>query len=315
MATVRRVGEDLGRWWGMSRRYYLVDLLARTAQEFARRRSTTYAAALSYYVILSFFPLLIFIVAMLGLVVRDRAAQENVTTTLLQALPAGIDLQESKENLLREVGRTNHSLVGIGALLVTGWSASAMFTALRRALNVAFGIPDDTSFIRTRARDLAGVLGTLVFFVAMVMVLFVVILVVALGLLLGQMVLPNEVIQILPLGVAGRLFFLLLSYLVSFSSVLAVYRIVPDQRLRVRELWTGAALAAAGFEAAKFGFGLYVSTFGRFEEIYGALGNAVAFLVFVFLVASIVLFAAVLISVRRHDRATGALTPAAAHGR
>jgi membrane protein len=314
VTSVRRVGEDLGRWWGMSRRYYLVDLLARTTQEFAQRRSTTYAAALSYYVILSFFPLLTFVIALLGLVVRDQVVEDNLTEALLRALPASFGVQENKENLLREVSRTSHSLVGITALFATGWSASAMFTAMRRALNVAFGIPDDMSFIRTKARDLGGVLGTLVFLVAMVFVLFLVLFVVTLGLVLGQMVLPHEVIQILPLGIAGRLFVLLLSYMVSFCSVLVVYRILPDKRFPVRDLWFGAALAAAGFEAAKFGFGLYVSTFGRFEEIYGALGNAVAFLVFVFLVANIVLFAAVLISVRRNDRATPALTPAAAHG-
>ena len=311
MAAVRRLGEGLGRWWEISHRVYLIDLLARTAREFTRRRSTTYAAALSYYVLLSFFPLLIFIVAVLGLVLRDPEAQESITTSLLQALPAGLDMQQNTENVLREVGRTNHSLVGIAALLATGWSASTMFTALRRALNVAFDSPDQISFIRSKARDLAGVVGTLVFLVAMVMVLFVVLFVVTLGLVLGQMVLPNEVIEILPLGVAGRLFFLLLSYLVSFASVLVVYRIVPDRRLRLRDLWPGAALAAAGFEAAKFGFGLYVSTLGRFQEIYGALGNAVAFLAFVFLVANIVLFAAVLISVRLRDLGASS-TPAPA---
>jgi membrane protein len=315
MVTVRRVGDGLGRWWGLSRRLYLVDLLARTVQEFTLRRSTTYAAALSYYAMLSFFPLLIFIVAVLGLILRDPGAQEEVTSALLQVLPAGIDLQENTENVLREVGRTNHSLVGIAALLATGWSASAMFTALRRALNVAFGIPDHTSFIRSKARDLAGVVGTLVFLVAMVVVLFVTLFVVALGLVLGQMVLPNEVIEILPLGIAGRLFFLLLSYLVSFASAIVVYRIVPDRRLPWRDLWPGAALAAAGFEAAKFGFGLYVSTYGHFEEIYGALGNAVAFLAFVFLVANIVLFAAVLVAVRRRDRGTGSAAPASGRGR
>jgi membrane protein len=314
MVTVRRVGEGLGRWWELSRRYYLVDLLARTVQEFTRRRSTTYAAALSYYVLLSFFPLLIFIVALLGLVLRDPEAQESVTTSLLQALPAGLDLQENTENVLREVGRTNHSLVGIAALLATGWSASTMFTALRRALNVALDIPDHTSFIRNKARDLAGVVGTLLFLLAMVAALVVVLFVVALGLVLGQMVLPHEVIEILPLGIAGRLFFLTLSFLVSFVSVLMVYLIVPDRRLRLRELWPGAALAAAGFEAAKFGFGLYVSTYGRFQEIYGALGNAVAFLAFVFLVANIVLFAAVLVSVRRRDRGTGSPAPASGCG-
>src|SRR5947208_2405390 len=117
MVGVRRVGDDLGRWWGMSRRIYAVDLLARTTSEFARRR----------------------------------------------------------------------------------------------ALNVAFDIPDDPSFIRAKARDLAGVVGVFFFLVAMAAVLFVVLFVMALGLVLGQAVLPHELIKVLPTNVAGRLFGLLLS--------------------------------------------------------------------------------------------------------
>jgi membrane protein len=61
--------------------------------------------------------------------------------------------------------------------------------------------------------------------------------------------------------------------------------------------------AAIGFELAKAGFGPYVANFGRYEELYGALGGVAAFLVFVFMVASIGIFAAGLTSELAKDRA------------
>lgn len=301
MAAVRRAGDSLARWSALCRRIYLVDLIARTAMEFSRRRSSTYAAALSYYVLFSFFPLLIFIVAAFGLVVQDEAAQASVTDVLLQALPTGVNLQSEVQTVVAEVGRTTHGLLGFFALLGTVWTASNMFTALRRALNSAFDVGDVRPALLAKAVDLAGVIGVLVLIVVTMAAIIVVFLIVGVGLLLGQMVLPGEVIEVLPLTFAGRAFALLISYSISFGMVLLIYRVVPDRRLRIRDLWQGAALAALGFELAKFGFGLYLTNFGRYEEIYGALGSGVAFLFFVFIVATIIIFFAVFVSVRMGD--------------
>ena len=302
MVRVRRVSADVGRWWGMSRRLYVVDLLARSAQEFSRRRGSTYAAAMSYYVLFSFFPLLIFIVAVFGVVVRDEEAQVDVTRTILETLPAGVDLQENVQNVIAEVARTGHGLVGAGALIGTLWTASGMFTALRRALNAAFGGPESRSFVRGKALDLAGVLGVLVLLPLTLLAIVLIAFVVALGIVLSQAVLPAGFIEALPLNFVGKAFFFLISFAISFVMMLLLYRIVPDRRLRWSDLRLGAALAALGFELAKLGFGLYLANFGRYQEVYGALGSGVAFLFFVFVVSNIVIFVAVLISERLADR-------------
>jgi len=302
MAAVRRAGDSLARWSALCRRIYIVDLIARTATEFSRRRSSTYAAALSYYVLFSFFPLLIFIIAVFGLVVQDEEAQASVTDALLHALPTGVDLQSEVQTIVAEVGRAQHGLLGLLALLGTVWTASNMFTALRRALNSAFDVGDVRPAILAKAVDLAGVFGVPLLIVVTMVAIVVVFFFVALGLLLGQMILPDQVIRVLPLTYAGRAFSFLISYSISFGMVLLIYRVVPDRRLQVRDLWQGAALAAFGFETAKFGFGLYVTNFGRYQEIYGALGSGVAFLFFVFIVATIIIFFAVFASVRLGDR-------------
>lgn len=301
MASVRRTEEKLERWSGRWRRIYLVDLLIRTLQEFGRRRGSVYAAAVSYYVLFSFFPLLIVIVAIIGMVVREQSDQENVTAFLLDVLPTGVDLQSEVQTVVQEVGRTSHGIVGLFALLATVWTASNMFTALRRALNSAFDVGDVRSPILGKALDVAGVVGVLVLIAVTMAVLVIVFFIIGLGILFGQMILPGDVIAILPLTLAGRALAFVLSYAISFSLLLLVYRVVPDRRLPIGDLWQGAALAALGFEVAKFGIGLYLSNFNRYQEIYGALGSGVAFLFFVFVVATIVIFCAVLISERYRD--------------
>jgi membrane protein len=311
LARVRRVGADLGRWYGLSRRIYLIDLCARTMEAFAQRRMSTYAAALSYYVLLSFFPLIIFIVAVVSMVVPEEDVQREVALALLRALPAGVNLEGSAEIVVTQVGQTNRGLIGFVAVLAMAWSASTMFTALRRALTTAFAVPEERNPFRAKAMDLAGVAGVIVFIVVASTMLVLILLLISLGFALGQALLPRQAFEVLPLGLAGRALGFLLSYMVSFCLMVLAYRVVPGWRRSVRELRWGAALAALGFEAVKFGFGLYLARFGRYQEIYGALANGVAFLVFVYVAAIVVLLVAVLMSVRwaEHTPEPAAVTP------
>jgi membrane protein len=302
LARVRRVGENLGRWYGMSRRYYLVDLCAHTMEAFGERRMSTYAAAFSYYVLLSFFPLIIFIVAVISMVVPEEDVQREVAQALLRALPAGVNLEGNAEIVVTHVGRTNKGLVGLVAVLAMAWSASTMFTALRRALTTAFAVPEERNPFRAKAMDLAGVAGVILFIVVASVMLILILLVISLGFALGQAILPRQAFELLPLNLAGRALGFLLSYLVSFCLMLLAYRAVPGWRRSVRDLRWGAALAALGFEVVKFGFGLYIARFGRYQEIYGALANGVAFLVFVYVSAMVVFLVAVLMSVRWAER-------------
>jgi membrane protein len=86
--------------------------------------------------------------------------------------------------------------------------------------------------------------------------------------------------------------YLLLPLVISFAVFLLAYRLIPNHRLDWGDLWVGALLAALGFELVKALFGLYLVTFAQYDRVYGTLGGVIAFLVFVFLVANITIFAA-----------------------
>jgi membrane protein len=316
MASVRQARQEIERLSARARRIYLVDLLVRTVQAFTERRGTTYAAAMSYYTLFSFLPLLIFVLSIVGIILQNPETQESVTRYVLDALPTGLSTEVREtvavgvQEILDRISRTEHGLLGVIALLGMAWSASTMFTALRRALNAAFGIPDRRSAVSGKAWDLAGVLGVLVLvpltFIFAALVYLIVLFIAGLSAYLTRLVFSDNPLSGIPTNEATRILTQILSYAASFVVMLAIYRFGPDRHLPIRLLWPAAALAALGLEVVKVGFGIYLRRFGGFEAVYGALGTAAGFLIFVYIIAAIVIFVAVLTSIRLQDRDRGA---------
>jgi membrane protein len=84
--------------------------------------------------------------------------------------------------------------------------------------------------------------------------------------------------------------------ILAFGVLLLLYRLVPTARLPFRDLWIGALAAAAASEAIKIGFSYYLTTIARYDALYGSLGSVFAFLLVVYLQASVLLFGAELSS-------------------
>jgi membrane protein len=112
-------------WWA---------ILKRAVKEFQADNLTDWGAALTYYGVMSLFPMLIVLVALLGLV-----GQESTISTMTDSLrTAGLgDVAKNVEGPLNEIVRNKG---GAGALLTFGllgslWSASGWVGAVTRAMN------------------------------------------------------------------------------------------------------------------------------------------------------------------------------------
>ncbi len=279
-----------------ARRVYPVDVLWRAFGEFSRHQGAIYAAAVSYHVLLSLFPLLIFLVAVFGLIVRTPAIGTQAVEAIVAQIPVGAGLRGQALNLAG-LSKTRGGLLGLAGLVSAAWTASGMFGALRRALNNAFDVPAARSFAHGRALDLAGVLGVLVLgalSTALTAALRI-------SRALGDRVFTGFLVNL-----AWGVVYVLLPLAISVLVFVVLYRLIPNHALALRDLWIAALVAGVGYELAKAAFGLYLANFGRYQEVYGALGGVVAFLVFVFLVSNIVIFAAELASELARDRARGA---------
>jgi membrane protein len=290
------------RWWVAIRRVSAMDVAWRAAKNYADHGGTIYAAAMSYYVLFSLFPLLLFGVAALGLLVRDPSVQERTVSAIVNQFPPEVNLRNQVEAVVAGVAGRYVTALGLLGGPAAVWTASGVFGTLRRALNRAFDVPGAQSFIHGKVVDLVSVLGV------MGLVALSITATAVLGLV--RAFADAYVAGLLATVVWGVVYFLV-PFGLSFVTFLVVYRLIPNRRVRLSDLWIGALLAAVGFEVAKAGFSLYVANFGRYQEVYGALGGAVLFLFFVYVVSSIVIFAAEVTSELIKDRTGTTGTPGA----
>ncbi|MBE7926585.1 MULTISPECIES: virulence factor BrkB family protein [Pseudomonadaceae] len=83
--------------------------------------------------------------------------------------------------------------------------------------------------------------------------------------------------------------------LLSVAAFTLIYAAVPNTRVPLRHALVGGLFTSVLFEAAKQGFGLYVSYFPSYQLIYGAFAAVPLFLLWIYLSWIIVLFGAELV--------------------
>ncbi|MBW3653482.1 MAG: YihY/virulence factor BrkB family protein, partial [Actinobacteria bacterium] len=117
-------------------------LAGRGVSEFFEDGCPQRAAAISYYSLLSLFPLAIVLVAVFGLVADDAAARQQVIEFVLDNVPLREDRGRADlEELLNSVTAASggFGIFGVAGLL---FAASAVMGAVRHALNAAWEVAD-----------------------------------------------------------------------------------------------------------------------------------------------------------------------------
>ncbi|HET7386380.1 MAG TPA: YihY/virulence factor BrkB family protein [Nocardioidaceae bacterium] len=267
------------------RRWYLLSV--RSAREFVDDECPQLAAAISYHVLLSIFPLIILLVSLFGLVVDDRSVRDNVVAGVTTYIPLTPHGTRSLEQLVTQMqgGSAALGIAGVVGLVI---SASGMMTATRRALSAAWDAHSRRNFVRGKLFDL----------------LLVGVAAVVLGVSFGLTVAvrlarsgsEGAAHALGPLGplattagwLVGFLVPLLLAFAL-FSFFFAVVPAVPTQWLRI---WPGALVGAVGFQLLKEAFAFYLDHFAHYNAVYGSLGAAAAFIFFVYLSANVFLLGA-----------------------
>ena len=230
----------------------------------------------------SVFPLTILVVAVSGLVLHGETARAHVTNTIVDVVPLSDNGRHQLDTLLRGVTGGGAAVTALGAVALL-WSAAGMMSALRTALNAVWDTELRRPFVRGKLVDLllVGAAGLLIGASAALTVA-----VHTVGGSLGNAAgLAGGAVQVARWG-AGYLLPLTLD-LVVFAGI---YRLVPAVPTRLRQVWPGALTAAVGFEVVKTGFAVYVAHFSHYNAVYGSLGAAVTFMLFVYLGALILLF-------------------------
>jgi membrane protein len=269
-------------------------ILKRTVKEFQDDDLSDWAAALTYYGVMSLFPMLVVLVALLGVV-----GQESTINTVTDSLrTAGLgDVAKNVEGPLDEIVRNKGgagALLGIG-LLVALWSASGWVGAFTRAMNSIYEVREGRPFWKLRPLQVVITLAT-VLLVSLVLLAVVVSgpIAKAVGTAVG---LGDTAVTIW--GIAKWPVLLV----VLMAMVAGLYYIAPNVRQpRLRWVTPGGIVAVVTWIAASAGFGIYVSNFSSYGKTYGTLGSVITFLVWMWLSNLALLFGGELDSELERER-------------
>ena len=257
--------------------------LKRTATEFQEDNLTDWAAALTYYGLLSLFPALIAMVSLIGLFGDPKSTTESLTEIVTEIGPqsAAGTFKGPIESLTENSGAAGFTLV-LG-LALSLWSASAYIGAFMRASNVIYETPEGRPFWKLRPLQL---LVTLV-------------MIVMLTLLAVSLVLTGPVVDAVagPLGIGSTAVDVWniakwpLMLLVFMAMIALLYYASPNVKLRgFRWVTPGSVVAIVVWVIASALFALYVANFGSYDKTYGTLGGLVALLVWFWISNLAILF-------------------------
>jgi membrane protein len=257
---------------GADDRPSLFATVKRTVTEFSEDNMSDWAAALTYYGLLSLFPALIALVSIVGLVGDPASTTRTITDIVTKLGPSSA--ADTFAGPIKSI-TSNRSAAGI--LLVVGlatalWSASSYVGAFMRAANVIYETPEGRPFWKLRPLQILVTLVMLLLLAAVALAL----------------VLTGPVVDAVagPLGVGSTAVSIwniakwpvLLAVVVTMFAVL--FYAAPNVKLAgFRWVTPGALLAIVVWLIASAAFAFYVANFGAYDKTYGALGGVVCLLV------------------------------------
>lgn len=253
-------------------------------QEFRRDRGSLFAAAISYYGLISLIPLLLLAIAVFGHIMGSYAeARHQVAVFLDNIIPVGA---QSLEHSLEQFSRQSGLLGWIGVIGLL-WTGMQVFVTLQEVMNIAVGSERAHGFLRTRGKALATVVVAGLLF--------------ALSIGITSMLAAGRSLHF---GVDhGNVHFLwdflglLAAVILSIGAFACMYAFLPAQKIGFAGPAVGGVVAGILFELAKHVFKWYVSSFARFDVIYGPLAGAVVIVVWMYLVSIIAVLGAEIASV------------------
>jgi membrane protein len=260
-------------------------LLQETASDWMSDNAPRLGAALAYYTVFSISPLMVIVVAIVGLWLGREAARTEIYTEITGLV--GPESARAIESMMAHVHQTGTgTLATVIAIVTLLIGSTGVFTELQDALNTIWGVkpkpnrPGWLMLIRARVLSFAMILA-----IGFLLLVSLVLSAALAG--LGRYVasfapelhrlwaVANLVVS---LGVITLLFAL-------------IFKVLPDVHIAWRDVWIGALITAFLFSTGKFLLSLYLGKTGL-ESAYGAAGSVVVILVWVYYSAQILFFGA-----------------------
>ena len=254
----------------------MFDLVKTSVKQFIADDCPRKAAALAFYAILSLPPLLLILIAIAGVVWSEDAAAGTLQSQIEKFATPGVAdaVGTMVENANDPRAQTGLAVIfGIAGVL---FGATGALAQLQKSLNDAWEIEPDTTgakqFIIKRALSLLFILliGALMF-----------------ALVAGSAVLAalrqtiRDTITIPGINILFEILNLILSAVLVTVLFAAVFKYLPDAKIKWKDVWVGAAVTALLFVIGKFLIGWYLGASDK-TAAYGAAGSLALLLIWIY---------------------------------
>jgi len=257
------------------------DAVWHTVEAVPAKHTLQMAAALSYYFVISLFPAIILLSAIIAYLPGERPFDQVLS------MMAGFVPHDSLE-LLRKVLSTmvtpnRGTLLSFG-ILGTLWTASGGFAAAIEALDIAYEVEEARPFWVTRplAVGLTLLVGLLLLVALGVMIV---------GPQFGDWLAARANLSWL-LAKAWPYIHWTVAVVFTVLAVEALYFIAPNVKQRFWATLPGAVLSVVCWVALSYGLGIYFRSFAHFNKTYGAMGAVIALMVWLYWTSFLMLLGA-----------------------
>lgn len=234
------------------------------------------SAQLAYYFLLSIFPFFIFAFTLMGYL---PISAEHTLYFLHEVAPEKVT--ELLESNISNVLNVKRGWLLVFSLAGTLWTASSAIHAIISALNRAYDVEEERSYMMSR-------LMAIIFTIGMVLAIIVTLLLPVFGKMIETFVtayihVPENILE---LWTFVRWFFSLVFLIGLFAFV---YYFAPNCKVNWRVGFIGAVFAAVGWLVVSYGFSYYVNSFSSYTITYGSLGGVIILMIWFYLSAMILI--------------------------
>lgn len=268
-------------------------LIKKTINDFLDDDMMTYASALSYQVLFSLFPFLIFLIALLGFLQLSSFFEWLRSHAEIMLPP---DAMGQVNTVINELQQQKGGLMSFG-VIVAIWTASAAVRATMNALNVAYDVKEARPAWKLYPLSVLYTIG-----IAALLILAA-----------ALMSVGPQAVQWLAEQVGLEQLFVTLwawlrwpaALLLMMFAVAVLYYAAPNVEQSFRFVTPGSVLAVLVWILASLGFKYYVSNMGDYSAMYGSIGTIIVLLLYFFISASVFLLGAELNATIEHAAPSG----------
>lgn len=254
-------------------------ILKKTVQGFSDDKVTRLSAALSYATIFSFAPFILVIITIGAFFTQDLEGKLFAELSMFLGADVAKTLQDVVHNAQVANTSTLSTIIGIGVIL---FSATTIFTSIQESLNTIWGIKP-----KPKKGWLKLIKNRLLSFSIIIALGFILLVTMSTSSIIG--LLNQRLMAYLPdvTVIIFKLIGIILNIAVTASIFLLIFKVLPDAKIKFRDVTIGAFVTTALFLVGQYAISIYLST-SKISSLYGAAASVLLLLVWVYYSATIV---------------------------